>query len=67
MRIPSDCISKFQKLYKQAFGVDISAEEAQIQGLACMRLVAIREEQKLLERKDHTLHNLIPQKTPKED
>ena len=44
MRIPDALIGQFQSLYRQAFGVDITAEEAQIQGLAVMRLVAIRQE-----------------------
>jgi len=45
MRIPAENIEKLQRLYKSAFGVDIDAEEAQKQGLAIMRLVAIVEEQ----------------------
>lgn len=49
--IPEPLIKRFQKLYKACFGEDISSEEAQKQGLAVMRLVAIRQEE-LLNRKD---------------
>ena len=41
MQIPTIYVKKFQRLYKQTFGEDISEEEAKIQGLAVMRLVAI--------------------------
>lgn len=47
MRIPDDLISEFQLLYKNAFGIEINAEEARVQGLAVMRLVALNREQKL--------------------
>lgn len=46
MRIPTANIREFQKLYKKHFGETISDEEAQIQGLAVMRLVAISMEEK---------------------
>ena len=45
MRIPNANIEEFQKLYKKHFGVALSSEEAQKQGLAVMRLVAIAMEQ----------------------
>lgn len=45
MCIPAENIEKLQNLFKSAFGVDIDAEEAQKQGLAIMRLVAISKEQ----------------------
>ena len=48
MRIPDANIKQFQSLYKAVLGVDIDTEEAQKQGLAVMRLVAIRQEKKLL-------------------
>jgi hypothetical protein len=47
VRIPDESIRKFQILYRQAFGEETSAERAQAEGLALMRLAAIREEQKL--------------------
>ena len=45
MRIPTANIEEFQRLYKKHFGEEISSEEAQKQGLAVMRLVAITMEQ----------------------
>ena len=45
MRIPTANIEEFQRLYKKRFGEEISSEEAQKQGLAVMRLVAITMEQ----------------------
>lgn len=48
MRIPDANIKQFQSLYKRVFGVEIDSEEAQKQGLAVMRLVAVRQEEKLL-------------------
>ena len=55
MRISDDLISEFQLLYKNAFGVEISAEEAQIQGLAVMRLVALKREKELSDRRNNSL------------
>jgi hypothetical protein len=49
MRLPDKCIKEFQVLYKRAFGIEISDEEAQTQGLAVMRLVAIKKKRELLE------------------
>ena len=43
MRIPEKNIKELQKLYKKSFGLDIDTEEAQKQGLAIMRLVALSE------------------------
>jgi hypothetical protein len=48
MRIPDANIKQFQSLYKTVLGIDIDTEEAQKQGLAVMRLVAIKQEKKLL-------------------
>lgn len=53
MRIPEEQIKKFQALYKKAFGADISSEEAQKQGLAVMRLMAIRQEEELLKKNNN--------------
>lgn len=55
MKISDDLISEFQLLYKKAFDIEISAEEAQVQGLAVMRLVALRREQKLNDRRHNSL------------
>ncbi|MCL2085337.1 hypothetical protein FWH09_00135 [Candidatus Saccharibacteria bacterium] len=49
MRIPEEYIKKFQELYKKEFGEDISSEEAQVQCLALVRLVAIKKEGEMLE------------------
>ena len=45
MRISVENIKRLQRLYKATFGIDIDAEEAQVQGLAIMRLTAITIEQ----------------------
>lgn len=58
MKISDDLISEFQLLYKKAFDIEISAEEAQVQGLAVMRLVALKRERKLNDRRCHSLGNL---------
>lgn len=42
MQIPPSRIEQLKSLYKTAFGCELSDEEAQIQGLAILRLVAIR-------------------------
>ena len=55
MRIPDDLIKEFQLLYRNAFGIEISVEEAQIQGLAVMRLVALKREQELNDRRHNSL------------
>lgn len=51
MRIPTSYIKEFQRLYKKHFGTEISSEEAQVQGLAVMRLVAITLEKEQLKQK----------------
>ena len=65
MRIPNAHIEEFQRLYKVAFGIDIDSEEAHKQGLAVMRLVAIRQEQELLDSEENKC-NLTPQKEKEE-
>lgn len=45
MRIPNANIEAFRRLYHKHFGIELSSEEAQRQGLAVMRLVAITMEQ----------------------
>lgn len=52
MRISAENIKKLQRLYKTTFGIDIDAEEAQVQGLAIMRLTAIT-----IERNSEKLEN----------
>lgn len=42
MQIPSVRIEQLKNLYKTAFGCELTDEEAQTQGLAIIRLVAIR-------------------------
>lgn len=42
MQIPSARIEQLKSLYKTAFGYELTDEEAQAQGLAIMRQVAIR-------------------------
>ena len=42
MQIPSARIEQLKSLYKIAFGRELTDEEAQTQGLAILRLVAIR-------------------------
>lgn len=42
MQIPSARIEQLKSLYKTAFGRELTDEEAQTQGLAILRLVAIR-------------------------
>lgn len=52
--IPEPLIKRFQELYKAHFGVSISSEEAQKQGLAVMRLVAVRQEELLNKEEEAT-------------
>lgn len=42
MQIPPARIEQLKSLYKTAFGRELTDEEAQTQGLAILRLVAIR-------------------------
>ena len=42
MQIPPARIEQLKSLYKIAFGRELTDEEAQTQGLAILRLVAIR-------------------------
>ena len=42
MQIPTARIEQLKSLYKTAFGCELTDEEAQSQGLAILRLVAIR-------------------------
>jgi len=48
MQIPRELIDRFKALYKKEFGIELSNEEAQKQGLAVMRLIAVRYENKLM-------------------
>ena len=43
MQLSDALIRSFQALYKESFGEEISAEEAQKQGLAVMRLIYAKE------------------------
>lgn len=52
MQIPQDRIEQFKCLYKEAFGGNLSDEEAQVQGLAILRLVAIRQDRALSSQKE---------------
>lgn len=47
MQIPQELINQFKTLYKEQFGIKLTNEEAQKQGLAVMRLIAVRYENKL--------------------
>lgn len=48
MQIPQELINQFKTLYKEQFGIKLTNEEAQKQGLAVMRLIAVRYENKLM-------------------
>lgn len=48
MQIPQKSINRFKVLYKREFGVELTDEEAQKQGVAVMRLVAVRQMDKLM-------------------
>lgn len=47
MQIPQELTNQFKTLYKGQFGIKLTNEEAQKQGLAVMRLIAVRYENKL--------------------
>lgn len=48
MQIPQEFIDQFKALYKKQFGIELTDGEAQKQGLAVIRLVAVRQKSKLM-------------------
>ena len=48
MQIPQKSINRFKVLYKREFGIELTDEEAQKQGVAVMSLVAVRQIDKLM-------------------
>lgn len=48
MQISQELVDRFKTLYKEQFGIGLTNEEAQKQGLAVMRLIAVRYENKLI-------------------
>lgn len=59
MQIPQDRIEQLKCLYKEAFGDDLSDEEAQVQGLAILRLVAFRLDSAPPDQKERTMNGTI--------
>ncbi len=48
MQISQELVDQFKTLYKERFDIELTNEEAQKQGLAVMRLIAVRYENKLM-------------------
>ena len=59
MQIPQDRIEQLKCLYKEAFGEDLSDEEAQVQGLAILRLVAFRLDSAPPDQKERIMNGTI--------
>lgn len=59
MQIPQDRIEQLKCLYKEAFGDDLSDEEAQVQGLAILRLVAFRLDSVPPDQKERIMNGII--------